>query len=168
MSLSIAWGAEMDPWGYPVSYPQYPPFLPGTQGALMHNQFPEDSSYGTSFRGGYVAFGLTEPPGATRVNISITFAPIDGSPEFEYTEPFDLHAGNSGSGIQVYLSDGLIGSYKIVASIDGVPLPTSLILTILSGELKLGMYGEIAWHEESIEVPSGAFWTQHIRTREII
>lgn len=168
MSLAIAWGSVTDPWGYPAKYPRSQPFLPGTQGALLHSQFPEDTSYGTNFSEGYVAFGLTEPPGAARVNISITFAPIDGSPEFYHSEPFDLHAGNDNASIQVYLPSGLIGSYKIVASIDGVPLPTSLILTTLGGELKAGMYGEIAWHEESIEVPSGAFWTWHIRTREII
>lgn len=154
MSLAIAWGDG-------TYYPRYSPFLPGTQGQWLHDE------YTTAFRGDYIQFGLTEPPGDAEVVVSITFSPAGGGTDVTIGT-VTLLTGSTSGGVYVDVSDSLVGSYKLIASIGGVPLSTALIVTLLSGpDPRDHMYGELAWHEESVEVPPTIFWTRHNKTQEI-
>lgn len=147
MTTAIAWGT---------------PFISGNQGSFGSFSVGNARFY----------FGLVGGVSDGIVTVKHTYAPAGGGDEYTVRTIYLAASGvygpsywPSGSIQVVYGQDN--GIHRLTASVDGVPLPTVLVLaTTPDGNPYNNMYGAAAWYEEAA-APLG-FWTRFINSKEVI
>lgn len=157
MTTAIAWGTS----GYGGGRPLTGPFISGNQGSVDSFSVGNARFY----------FGLVGGVSDGIVTVNHTYAPAGGGDEYTvrtiYLAAIGVYGPSywpSGDIQVVYGQDN--GIHRLTASVDGVPLPTVLVLaTTPDGNPYNNWYGAAAWYEEA--AAPLVFWTRFINSKEV-
>lgn len=117
-------------------------------------------------------FGLVGGVSDGIVTVKHTYAPAGGGDEYTVRTIYLAASGVYGpsywpSGDILVVSGQDNGIHRLTASVDGVPLPTVLVLaTTPDKNPHNNWYGAAAWYEEA--AAPLVFWTRFINSKEVI